>query len=179
MMFRFFPLCMILTLMPGCAWNALWQSQCTVRCYYDVDSYIRSYRMYQDFASTISTVVLWCSPEVTALHDQLYYERTGCTFNGKHPHAFVLLMPYSDDIQLQTDYRLGQWAVTLEYNDQVVAPQTVYRSRLDPEYQYLLGQYYNQFYTVYAVAFNQAPQIPFMITLRSATDTITMAWSTC
>lgn len=167
-------------LLSGCAqylYNILpapWENR-----YPDIQAYIQSQRVYNQFHSVASCVVLWCAPEVVTLHDQLYRERTGFEFSGSHPDAFILMMPYDTHAVVQTDYRHGTWGVTLEHDGTRVPPWSVYRASLDVEYQYMLGPYYNHFYNVYAVIFKEHPNPPFTISLQSPGYMIRFVWNAC
>lgn len=145
--------------------------------YPDMEDYIRSQRIYDQFQSIMACVVLWCSHDVTNLHDQWYYERTGTAYTASHPDALILMMPYHPHSQLQTNNRRGAWGVTLQQENAIVPTHSVYRTSLDAEYRYMLGRHYNDFYNVYAVTFTTNPQRPFTITVQSPSYAIHMHWT--
>lgn len=145
--------------------------------YPNVADYIRTQRIYDQFQSVMSCVVLWCSEDITALHDQWYYERTGTPYRKAHPHALILMMPYHNNCQLQTNNRRGTWGITLQQENAIVPTYSVHRTSLDAEYRYIMGRYYNHFYNVYAVTFTTQPQKPFTITVQSPLYAAHMHWT--
>jgi len=134
--------------------------------YDDISKHLCERRVYAYGASVASIVVLVCSPKVTQIHDRLFQQRTGYVYQSSHPHAFVLMMPYTADARLDTTYRAGPWSVVLEQHERAVPAREVYQTALDPEYQYLMGKYYNRLFDVYAVVFHEEPELPCRIVVQ-------------
>jgi len=132
-----------------------------------IADYVSVQRVYDHLSSVVSVVVVWCSSDIVEIHDTMYHERVGCPYTHQHPHCFILMMPYDTHARIHTTYHPGNWAIKLDNGDNIVLPEHVYRTYLDPEYRYILGPYYNRFFDVYAVTFHQEPHAPFSIILQS------------
>lgn len=166
--FQYFFLSVLVVLVPGCGrildWGkgSFYQGELRKDDYTQVNSYIRSVAIYDQFTTRGIFDAIWLSDPVRTVYSELHSSRRGTaeeykkTFlrrqleENNHFLSFYVLSLY----EVPLGEPESEWSVFLEVDGQLYLPMEIKAVDVPYEYRVFFDRKYTAFKTSYAVRFN-------------------------